>query len=160
MKIEQIMTRPVWTCRPSDTLNIPAELMWENDVGCVVVQDEGKIVGIITDRDICMGAYTQGKPIWAIPVRESMATEPIFIQQNATVEAAEELMRGGRIRRLPVVNEEGALVGLLSLNDIAREAKRQRGKKLLDISLDGVAGTLAALCEPRKSESLMAVKSS
>ena len=61
MKVEQLMTRPVWTCGPEESLQVAAQLMWEHDVGCVVVQHGGQIFGVITDRDICMGDYTTGQ---------------------------------------------------------------------------------------------------
>jgi len=65
MKVEQIMTRIVHTCSENDTLNRAAQLMWENDCGCVPVihggNGSGAVVGVVTDRDVCMGAYTQGR---------------------------------------------------------------------------------------------------
>ncbi|MFN0062504.1 MAG: CBS domain-containing protein [Myxococcaceae bacterium] len=158
MKVEQLMMRPVWTCQPSDSLNVAAQLMWEKDVGCVVVQAQGKVVGVVTDRDVCMGAYTTGRSLSAISVREAMAKEPVLIQPHATIEAAERTMQERRIRRLPVVDEQGLLVGLLALNDIAREARRQHGKRRPEVNAAGVAGTLAALCEPRSTEALVSVK--
>ena len=64
MKVEQVMNRNVKTCRSSDSLDRAAQLMWENDCGCVpIVDDEGRGVGMVTDRDVCMAAYTQGGPL-------------------------------------------------------------------------------------------------
>ncbi len=155
MKVEQLMTRPVWTCEPGASLQVAAGLMWEHDVGCVVVQAGGRIVGVITDRDICMGGYTTGLAFNEVLVSRSMAIEPSVIDARATVDAAERLMRSKGIRRLPVVDDAGHLVGLLSLNDIAREAARQMGKPSLDVSSEGVAATLAVLCTPRTSTALV-----
>ena len=155
MKIEQLMTRPVWTCNPRDGLDVAAKLMWDHDVGCVVVQDAGRTVGVITDRDICMGGFTTGLAFHEIQVGRSMTIDPCIINARATIDAAERLMRHKRIRRLPVVNDAGALVGLLSLNDVAREAARQLGKPDLDVSSEGVAATLAVLCTPHESRALL-----
>lgn len=155
MKVEQLMTRPVWTCGPADTLQVPAQLMWEHEVGCVVVQQGDRIVGVITDRDICMGGYTTGLAFHEVLVGRSMAIEPCVINARATVDMAERLMREKGIRRLPVVDDAGGLVGLLSLNDVAREAARQLGKPEIDVSAEGVAATLAAVCEPRSVRSMV-----
>jgi len=154
MKVEQLMARPVHTCSPNDTLQIPAQLMWNHEVGSVVVQREGKIVGMLTDRDICIGALTSGQALWEIPVSRSMTPAPVTIHAQATVDAAEQLMREKRVRRLPVVDELGHLVGLLSLDDVAREALRQYGKRRPDVSTDGVVGTLGTVAEPRKPQGL------
>lgn len=155
MKVEQLMTRPVWTCEPSDSLDVAAQLMWDHDVGCVVVQHHGQVVGVITDRDICMGGYTTGLAFHEIAVGRSMAIEPTVIDARASVDAAVRLMREKRIRRLPVVDAAQRLVGVLSLNDVAREAARQLGRPGLDVSSEGVAATLAVLCTPRKAASLI-----
>lgn len=154
MKVEQLMTRPVWTCGPEESLQVAAQLMWEHDVGCVVVQHRRQIVGVITDRDICMGGYTTGLAFHQVGVGRSMAINPYVIHARATVDAAERLMREKGIRRLPVVDDVGGLVGLLSLNDVAREAARQLGKPGLDVSSEGVAATLAVLCTPRRARTL------
>lgn len=156
MKVEQLMTRPVMSCSPQDSLHRAAQLMWEQDVGCVVVLKEGKVVGVITDRDVCMGGYTKGLPLNRIPVSESMARSPSTVRVDESVATAERLMAEKRIRRLPVVDAKGALVGLLAINDIAREAKRQRGKKLLDVTVEEVVGTLATVSEPRRAAGLVA----
>lgn len=155
MKVEQLMTRPVWTCEPGDSLRVAAELMWEHDVGCVVVQRGGRVVGVITDRDICMGGYTTGLAFHEVLVGRSMGIEPTVIRAQATIDAAERLMREKRIRRLPVVDDAGTLLGLISLNDVAREAARQLGRPVVDISSEGVAATLAVLSAPRKAQTLV-----
>src|SRR5215472_13332338 len=78
MDIERVMKHDVMACHPNDSLNRAAQLMWENACGCVPVVDEvGKPVGLITDRDICMAAYTQGRPLDAITVDASMARNVI-----------------------------------------------------------------------------------
>ena len=75
MKVEDLMTRSVGTCRPTDTLSSAAQLMWERDCGCVpVVSDDGsnRVVGMLTDRDICMAAHFRGASPGALPVGQVM----------------------------------------------------------------------------------------
>jgi CBS domain-containing protein len=147
MRIQELMTKPVATCSQDDSLNIAARLMWEHDCGSVpVLGDDGKVVGILTDRDICMAAYTQGRPLSAIRAATAMAREVYSCHADEAIEAAEELMADKHIRRLPVVDAEDRPVGVLSLNDLARSVTTA-GEN--DGAQRGVVRTLAAICEPR-----------
>ena len=150
MKIRKIMSKPAQTCRLDDTLNIAAKQMWEHDCGVVpVVNEHGSIVGMLTDRDICMSAYTQGRVLSAIPVSEAMATKIFSVHANDTVEAAEKVMREQQIHRVPVIDGDNRPVGVLSLNDIARFASSSSGN---GIDRD-VVQTLAAISQPRPAGS-------
>lgn len=125
MKIEQIMNRDVKTCRPQDSLNRAAQIMWENACGAVPVVDESsRPVGFLTDRDICMAAYTKGKPLQALSVETAMAQRVVCCKAEDDLNFAAQLMRENGVRRLPVTGEGGLLVGLLSLDDLAHEAAR------------------------------------
>jgi CBS domain-containing protein len=153
MKVEDLMTKDVMTCGPDDTLDRAAHVMWVGDCGCVPVVDEARrLVGIITDRDVCMAAYTQGKPLGEIPVATAMARVVQYCDPEDSVAAAEEAMRTHRVRRLPVVAPEGHLAGIISLNDLARAAHQQRTRKArAGVTPLGVSETLAAVCEPRSA---------
>ncbi len=125
MKVQQVMNRNVRFCRPSDFLNNAAQIMWEEPCGAVPVVDEQcKPVGFLTDRDICMAAYTQGQPLTALQVAGAMARRLVCCRAEDDLDSAAELMRQNRTRRLPVIDHEGRLVGLLSLDDLACEAAR------------------------------------
>ncbi len=151
MEIADLMTRHVMTCAPEDPLNRAAELMWNYDCGCVpVVDGERRVVGILTDRDVCMAAWTQGRPIQEIEVRAAMANEVYACLSDDTIAEAEEIMRQHRVRRLPVVDVEGRLVGIVSLNDIARESARQQTRAHKDVTPSEVGATLASICQPRQ----------
>jgi len=154
MKIAQVMTRSVKTCRPSDSLNTAAQLMWEADCGSVpVVNDEGVVVGFLTDRDICMAAYTQGGALHALRVESAMARKVISCRPEDPVSAVETLMRENQVRRLSVVDAYGKLVGIISLNDIAVEAERERsGGGKAEISDDEIGQTLGMICQHRGRE--------
>jgi len=146
MKIKELMSHPAVTCLSSDSLDIPARLMWEYDCGAVpVVNDDGRLAGVVTDRDICMAAYTQGRPLHTIPVASAMAKHPVATHGNDTIEAAEVLMRDNQIRRVPVLDDNGRPVGVLSMNDLARLAVRAKRSEV-DRT---VVQTLAATCQPR-----------
>lgn len=74
MKVEQLMTRNPKTCGPDEPLEAAARLMWDHDVGCVPVVDKGQVVGMITDRDVCMAAYIEGARLNTVPVSRAMST--------------------------------------------------------------------------------------
>jgi CBS domain-containing protein len=152
MNVAQLMTSDVKSCPPEDTLTRAAQIMWDNDCGCVpVVDDESRVVGIITDRDLAMAAYTQGRPLSQISVKDAMAHVVHCCRPDDPISVAERIMRVNQIRRLPVTDEQDHLVGILSLNDLAREAARERSLKEKEVDLGGVSLTLAAICEPRRA---------
>jgi CBS domain-containing protein len=149
MNVREIMSTPAVSCRQEDTLNTAAQLMWETDCGAIpVVGDDGQLVGIITDRDICMAAYTQGKCLPDILVSQVMSRVVYSCRAEDALDVAEHLMSDKQIRRLPVVDGDSRPIGILSLGDVARRAASQRKKNGVERE---VAQTLAAICEPRQS---------
>jgi len=158
VKIEQLMTREVKACTEADTLGRAAQLMWECDCGCIPViraDGDGRLAGVVTDRDIAMAAYTQGKQLWAIPVGTAMSHKVITCRANDGVGQAEALMRDNRVRRLPVVDQNERLVGILSLNDLAREAQREAAAgRRGEVGEEGVSKTLASVCQPRTAREM------
>lgn len=146
MKIKEVMNQPPVTCPSTATLDNAARLMWEFDCGVIpVVDNRGHVAGVVTDRDICMAAYTQGKPLHLIGVTSAMAKDVVTVAAGESIETAEQLMRDKQIRRLPVLEGDGAIVGLVSMNDLARLAARAK-RAAVDREL---VSTLAAVCEPR-----------
>jgi CBS domain-containing protein len=155
MRVEQLMARPVQCCRPEDSLARAAQLMWDHDCGCLpVCGGDGitRVVGIITDRDICMRALFQGKPLQELRVSEAMAKQVHVCRPSESLADAEKTMREARIRRLPVVDEQNALVGMISLADLAQEAARERSATSQEITETEVGDTLAAICVPPHRE--------
>ena len=148
MRIQELMSSPVATCHPGDPAHTAAQLMWDNDCGVIpVVDDAGKLVGVITDRDICMAAYTQGNPLRAIRVDNAMAKQVFSLHPEDDVSEAEKLMSDKQVRRIPVVDAEGKPVGVLSLNDLAREAVGPGGR--IREGMTKVMQTMASICRPR-----------
>ena len=149
-KVSELMTSEVEACRPDDNLETAARMMWNGDIGVVpVIDDQRRVLGIVTDRDIAMAAYTQGKPLRDLPVDVAMAREIFSCRADDPVATAEHIMRARQVRRLPVIDDEGKLAGILSLNDIARAWAVERGPSDSALQSDAVAATLGAICLPR-----------
>lgn len=121
IRVRELMNSPPITCRPEDTLDQAARLMWDHDCGVVVVvSQEGRLVGVITDRDVCMAGYTRGQPLREIQVGDAMAKEVFSCQGADPISRALKLMGNYQVRRLPVVNADNRPVGLISLNNLIR----------------------------------------
>ena len=151
MRVKELMTRDVHTCDAGCTLERAVQLMWEGDCGAIPVVDaHGHLFGIVTDRDASIAAYTQGKPLGAISVASAMAHQVHTCNLEDSVAHAAEIMRHAQVHRLPVVNNLGELVGILSLSDLVRGSQDdpQRGA----LRPAEVAHTLAAVCLPRQPE--------
>lgn|SRR5690242_6185108 len=151
MRIDQIMTPEVSTCRQDDSLEHAAQLMWSSDCGCLPVctsDGANRVAGLITDRDICMCALFQHKPLSEIRVSEAMSKQVLACKPSDSITSAERVMAQAQIRRLPVLDEQGALVGIVSLSDVAREAEKETAEAQPEISEMEVGGTLAAICHP------------
>jgi CBS domain-containing protein len=146
--IGQLMHTEVHHVGGDASSNDAARLMWEKDIGSVPVVDEaGKLIGIVTDRDIAMATYLRGVTLWNIPVRSLMTTEVISAHADDTISDVSNLMSRRQVRRLPVIDDKGVLIGIVSLNDLALAAE--------DAEPDGgiteheVADALRAICAPR-----------
>jgi CBS domain-containing protein len=149
MRVEQLMTKQVRSCRPDDTLERAAQLMWDHDCGSLPVcagNDASRTVGIITDRDIAMCGMFHPKPLRDLPVSEAMARNPRTCRPTDGIEDAEKIMREAQIRRLPVVDDDGRLIGMISLADLAREAARERARPSPRVTDTEIGDTLAAIC--------------
>jgi CBS domain-containing protein len=153
MKVTEVMTRDVACCRPDDSLSVPARLMWDCDCGTVPVVDRssGRALGMITDRDICMATLMQDRPPSAIRVAEVMSRELYSCTPESEITDAERIMRDRRIRRLPVLDTEGRLLGILSLADIVRTSERERSRARRTVAPEEVTSTLGEICRPHEN---------
>jgi len=153
MKVEQLMTKDVGTCGPDDSLGEAARIMWERDCGFVPVVESAerrRVVGVVTDRDACMAAYTRGRALGEIRVGDVMSTGIRACRAGDDVASAEAAMREAQIYRLPVVDDADQLLGVVSLADIAREARREAGSKRREVSAAEVGETLGWIRQPRE----------
>jgi CBS domain-containing protein len=133
-KISELMLEDVATCRATDTLNRVAQLMWERRCGCLpVLDDRDRVVGMITDRDVCMAAYTQGKDLHQIVAATSMSTPALTCPPTASIDEVEELMRAHGVHRVIVADQNGHLAGLVSLDELARTAAAWDGRGEIDL---------------------------
>lgn len=121
--IRELMNPEVITCAPGDSLDTAARAMWEGDIGCLPIVDEDRrVIGIITDRDACMAAYTRGQRLADIPIREVMSRNVVTCSPDEDLGAVEWRMAVAQVHRLPVVDATGHLLGIVSMNDLARSA--------------------------------------
>jgi CBS domain-containing protein len=146
MKVKEVMNPNVRTCFTSDNLATAARLMWEHDCGCVpVLNQQGQAVGMITDRDICMAAFLQGAAPSEIKVSAVMSKQLFACTSDDDLPEAEKTMSERKVRRLPVLDQQARLVGLLSLSDIARSADQEYVRRaMIRIVTDAEVARLTA----------------
>lgn len=134
MKVEELMTRDPAMLRPESTCSEAAALMKHKDCGSLPVVKDGKLVGIVTDRDIVVRGVAGGKDPTRLAVSEVMTGGPVSIGPDTTTEDASKLMSEKQVRRLPVV-QNGRLVGILAIGQLARhESASAAGTTLKDVS--------------------------
>jgi signal-transduction protein with cAMP-binding, CBS, and nucleotidyltransferase domain len=133
--------------------------MWEADCGFLpVVADDGKVLGVITDRDIAIALGTRPQLAAEIAVNEVMSEKLYACSPSDNIHAALKTMRKDRVRRLPVVNDEGGLEGILSMNDVAIHAEKFDQHKTVDLSYEDVVNTFKAICEHHQPAKVDRVK--
>jgi CBS-domain-containing membrane protein len=149
MKVRDLMITDVKSCAPSSSLDAAAQIMWDNDCGCLpVVDGDSRVIAMITDRDICMAAYTQGVALRDSRIASAMSRRVFKCRPENELAAAENTMRLAQVRRLPVVDAQGKLVGIISLNDIAREADREREfRAMREVADADISKLLASVSE-------------
>lgn len=149
MNVSRWMTKSPITCRPEHSLAHAASLCWEHDLGALPVTDtEGKLVWMITDRDLCMAAFTRGATLGDHTVASAMATKLYTLAPKDSLKKAQATLRTHQLRRLPVVDAKGALVGVLTLQDLARKTFELPRTKRKSAAIQ-VAETLARVSAPR-----------
>jgi CBS domain-containing protein len=150
MRVKEVMTKSPYCCSADDTLEDAARIMADHGCGCVPVLDgDDRVIGLLTDRDVCVAAYRERRLLEALRVAPFMSSRVQQCGPEEELEAAAERMRSYRIHRLVVVDAAGKLLGVLSLDDLAR-----RGASRLHADGDGlndsdIARTLAVAHEPR-----------
>ncbi|MGZ5436912.1 MAG: CBS domain-containing protein [Pyrinomonadaceae bacterium] len=146
MKIKEVMTPDAKAIWLTESLADAAKTMWENDCGILpIIKDGRKVVGMITDRDICMATAMRDRNPSAISVEEVMSRTVFAAEAEEDIEQALQTMREHKVRRLPVLNLEGELQGIVSMNDIVLKAKGNGKKPQIDYK--DVVKTYQAICE-------------
>lgn len=118
--VREVMTRTVTTVRTDASVVEAAQLMRAQDIGDVLVTEDGQLVGLLTDRDITLHAVADGYDPLAVDCRSVCTADPVTVGPDEDVRAAGEVMRANALRRLPVT-ENGRPLGLVSLSDLPRQ---------------------------------------
>ena len=120
MRVSDAMTRAPATCDPATSLRLVAQLMSDHDCAAIPLTESGKLVGIITDRDIACRGVALRDDAGELPARTCMSSPVIAVAPGDAIEKAVELMTENAIHHLPVIDERGRLVGILAQSDIGR----------------------------------------
>jgi len=135
MLIKDVMTRDVDTIAPDTTLEVAARHMRDRDIGSLPVGENDKLVGMVTDRDIVLNAVATALDPTTTTAREVMSPKLLYCFEDQSVEDVLANMADVQVRRLPVVNREKRLVGIVSIGDLAKKSPaKQTGEALKDIS--------------------------
>ena len=134
MKVSEVMTRDVQTVRPDQPVQQAASFMLNADAGSIPVTDGGRLIGMITDRDIAVRGIAKGYGP-ETPVRDLMTNDLVCARIDEDIEEVANRMSEAQVRRLPVVDEQERLCGIVSLGDLAREADPDTAEQ----ALEGVA---------------------
>ena len=139
MKVRDAMTTNVVLARPDQSIRDAARLMAKIDAGVLPVGENDRLVGMITDRDIAVRAVAEDKPP-DTPVRDVMSKEVLYCFEDESIEHVAHTMGEQQVRRLPVLNREKRLVGIVSLGDLANAARPgTSGEAIAQISRPGGA---------------------
>jgi len=131
-QVSDVMTRGVRTLAPNDTLLKAAQAMEELDVGVIPVCEGEQLLGVVTDRDIVVRGVAQGCPAEGTRLEDIMSRDPQCCFDDQPVEEVLEQMRDAQIRRMPVVDHDEHLVGILSLGDVAVKADEVKAGQALE----------------------------
>jgi CBS domain-containing protein len=131
MKVSEVMTRDVQTIQPDQTAREAASFMLNADAGSIPVTDGSRLIGMITDRDIAVRGVAKGNGP-DTPVRELMTDDLVVVRIDDDVEDAASKMSEAQVRRLPVIDQDERLCGIVSLGDLSREADTECASEALE----------------------------
>jgi len=118
MKVKEAMLGTPYYCQLETNLGAATEMMWNANCGFLAVQDNGKVIGVVTDRDICIALGTRSRLAGDVAVRDVMSGKLFLVGPDDEIHVALQTMKDGRVRRLPVIAKDGSLVGVVSMDDI------------------------------------------
>ena len=152
MKVRAVMTKTVKFVGPRSDLASAGRMMAENDCGALpVVEDGGRVVGIVTDRDICLAMTAKNRYASGIPVSEVMSKKVYSCGPDEDIQTALRTMQTKQVRRLPVVNDDGKLQGILSMDDVVLHASSPRASTPPEVTYSEALGTLQGIYKSRPS---------
>jgi CBS domain-containing protein len=154
MKVQDVMVKGVRFCTPDTNLAIVVEIFWEQGCGALPIVENGRAIGMITDRDISIALGTRNAKAGDTLVRDVALPKVFFCLPQDDIHSALQTMRAQQVRRLPVVDNDGALAGILSLDDVVLFA----GEKPADeLTYSDVVDTMKSICEHPAAVRVLAV---
>jgi CBS domain-containing protein len=153
MKVKDIMMGTPYYCQPETNLGSATELMWNANCGFLPVESaEGKVIGVITDRDICVALGTRHRPAGEVAVAEVLTGKLYSCAPDDDIHMALQTLKEAAVRRLPVISLKGTLVGVLSMDDILLRAEPTSLAKTPELSSDEVIRTFRSITQRRVPE--------
>lgn len=150
MKVKDVMTGTPYYCGLGTNLGSAVELMWNGNCGFLpVVDEEGRVAGVITDRDICIALATRGRPAGEITAGEVMTRNLFSSKPDEDIHVALQTMREAKVRRLPVIARDGGLVGIVSMDDLVMHAEPRGIGKEPELTCEEVVKTYQAVMQRR-----------
>jgi CBS domain-containing protein len=150
MKVKDAMVGSPVTCSPEANLGVAAELLWNRNCGILpIVNPERKVVGVMTDRDMCIALGTRNQLPGQILVNEVMTNKVHSCQAEDDVHTALEIMAKGKVRRLPVLNSQGVLQGILSMDDVVLHSEGAGQFNATGLTQKEVVETLKRIYRPQ-----------
>jgi CBS domain-containing protein len=150
MKVQDAMMGTPVSCSPGTNLGSAVEMLWERNCGILPIVDaERKVTGVITDRDLCITLGTGNRLAGQMTVGEVASGKVHSCRAADDIQTALQTMAEHRVRRLPVVNDEGALEGILSMDNVVLHAESASSGRRPDLSNDDVVKTLRQIYAPR-----------
>ena len=149
MKVKDVMMVTPASCNAEANLGTAVEILWNRNCGILpVVDTKGKVIGVVTDRDVCIALGTWNRLPGEITVNQVASAKVLTCKPDDDIREALNTMAQAKVRRLPVVNAEGNLKGILSMDDVVLHSEAGIAGKASDLSFDAIVGTLKKLYRP------------
>ena len=146
MKVKEVMMGTPYFCAPDTNLGVAAEMMWNANCGFLPIQSsEGQVIGVVTDRDICIALCTRNRLPGELTVKEVMTGNLYACLPEDDIHIALQTMRDGKVRRLPVIEENGSLAGVISMDDVLLRTEPIGLGNEPELSSDEVVRTFRAI---------------
>jgi CBS domain-containing protein len=153
MRVKDVMVRSAASCTPQTNLAEATEIFWNRNCGMLpVVNSEGNVIGVVTDRDVCIALGTRNRMAAEIPVEEVISGKLFLCKPDDDIRSALVTMARAQVRRLPVINVEGRLEGILSMDDVILHADPRTAGRTPDLTCDEVVETLKNVYWPHLPE--------
>lgn len=150
MKVKDMMTPSVVTCGPETNVGAAVEYMWKRNCGMLPVVDvNNKLIGVVTDRDICIALGTRNRLPGDLAVGEIATREVFTCRPNDDIHEALEIMAKKQVRRLPVVDKEGASQGILSMDDVVLHTDKDKLQGFCELTSEEVIRSLKKVYGPQ-----------